>query len=95
MALRSAALAGGIATAAVLLGYLPGRLLGTSAGHTGALLLCLLMPLLLPRYLLYYAWSLLLSPTSALGAALSARPDVARFAGAATSWMVMVTRPRG
>jgi len=91
MALRSVALAGGIAAAAVLLGYLPGRLLGTSTAHTGTLLLCLLTPLLLPRYLLYYAWSLLLSPTSALGAALSARPDVARFAGAATSWMVMVT----
>jgi len=72
---RSFALAAGIGAAAVVLGWVPGRLLGTSRTHKDVLLFLLLMPLVLPRYVLYYAWSLLLSPTTQLGGYLSSRPS--------------------
>ena len=88
--LRSLALAGGIAAAAVILGWLPGRLLGTSRTHGLILLLLILLPLVLPRYVLYYAWSLLLSPTTALGRALALRPELARLAGTLTSTAVLI-----
>ena len=48
------------------------------------------MPLVLPRYILYYAWTLLLSPTTKLGGYLSSRPDIARCAGVLTSSAVLV-----
>ncbi|MHC4518672.1 MAG: ABC transporter permease family protein, partial [Planctomycetota bacterium] len=88
--LRSLLLAGIIAATAVVLGWLPGRLLGTSRHHNLILLLLLLMPLVLPRYVLYYAWTLLLSPTTQLGAALASRPGLARLVGTLTSTGVLV-----
>ncbi|MDY7011551.1 MAG: 6-bladed beta-propeller [Planctomycetota bacterium] len=90
LALHSFLLAGGVSAAAVVLGYLPGRLLGSSGGKRRWLFPLMLMPLLLPRYVLYYAWSLLLTPTHALGAYISARPELARPAGTIISTMVMV-----
>ncbi len=90
LALHSVLLAAGVAVSAVVLGYVPGQLLGSTAGRRKWLLPLILMPLLLPRYVLYYAWSLLLMPTSTLGAYISSRPALARPAGAATSTMVMV-----
>ena len=88
--LRSLALAAVIAALAVTLGWLPGRLLGTSRTH-GILLFCLLLvPLVLPRYVLYYAWTLLLSPTTSLGRALASRPELARLVGTFTSGSVLV-----
>ena len=87
---RSFALAAVIAAISVLLGYVPGRLLGTSRKGKNLLLLLLLMPLVLPRYVLYYAWTLLLSPTTDLGRYLSANPELARFVGTFTSSMVLV-----
>ena len=87
---RSFALAAVIAVVSVLLGYVPGRLLGTSRKSKDLLLLLLLMPLVLPRYVLYYAWTLLLSPTTNLGRYLSANPELARFVGTFTSSMVLV-----
>lgn len=89
-ALRSFALAAGIAGVAVILGWTPGRLLGTSRSGKDLLLLLVLMPLVLPRYVLYYAWTLLLSPTTKLGAYLSSRPDIARCVGTLTSSAVLV-----
>jgi len=89
-ALRSVALAAVIAAVAVLLGWVPGRLLGTCRRGRDLLLLLLLMPLVLPRYVLYYAWTLLLSPTTELGAYLSGKPELARFVGAFSSSMVLV-----
>ena len=89
-ALRSVALAGIIAAVAVLLGWVPGRLLGTCRRHRDLLLLLLLVPLVLPRYVLYYAWGLLLSPTTELGAYLSGRPELARFVGTLGSALVLV-----
>ncbi|UCF14311.1 MAG: 6-bladed beta-propeller, partial [Phycisphaerales bacterium] len=89
-ALRSVALATAIAAAAVFFGWVPGRLLGTSGKGRDLLLLLLLMPLVLPRYVLYYAWTLLLSPTTRLGAFLSAKPELARFVGTFSSSMVLV-----
>lgn len=79
-----------IATLAVFLGWVPGRLLGTCRTHKDLLLLLLLAPLVLPRYVLYYSWSLLLSPTTALGAFLSSRPQVATFVGEFSSSLVLV-----
>jgi ABC-type Fe3+ transport system permease subunit/DNA-binding beta-propeller fold protein YncE len=89
-ALRSFALASVIAAVAVLLGWIPGRLLGTCRRRRDLLLLLLLMPLVLPRYVLYYTWTLLLSPTTELGAYLSARPELARFVGTFSSSLVLV-----
>lgn len=89
-ALRSFALAGVIAGVAVLLGWVPGRLLGTCRSGRDLLLLLLLMPLVLPRYVLYYAWTLLLSPTTTLGAYLSGNPDLAKFVGTFSSSSVLV-----
>jgi ABC-type Fe3+ transport system permease subunit/DNA-binding beta-propeller fold protein YncE len=89
-AFRSFALAAVIAGVAVLLGWVPGRLLGTCRTGKDLLLLLLLMPLVLPRYVLYYAWTLLLSPTTTLGAYLSARPELARFVGTLSSSLVLI-----
>jgi ABC-type Fe3+ transport system permease subunit/DNA-binding beta-propeller fold protein YncE len=88
--LRTCILAGVVATIAVLLGWLPGKLLGTSGSHTGLLLLLLLLPLVLPQYVLYYAWTLLLSPTTQLGRVLAARPELARLVGVMTSTGVLI-----
>jgi ABC-type Fe3+ transport system permease subunit/DNA-binding beta-propeller fold protein YncE len=88
--LRSFGLAAVIAAVSVLLGYVPGRLLGTSRKGKDLLLLLLLMPLVLPRYVLYYAWTLLLSPTTDLGRYFSTNPELARFVGTFTSSMVLV-----
>ncbi len=88
--LRTCVLAGAIATVAVVLGWLPGRLLGTSHGHGGIVFLLLLLPLVLPRYVLYYAWTLLLSPTTELGRILASEPRLARGIGVLTSVGVLV-----
>jgi len=88
--LRSFGLAGIIAGAAVLLGWAPGRLLGGCRRCQDVLLLLLLMPLVLPRYVLYYAWGLLLSPTSELGRYLGERAELAQFVGTFTSSAVLV-----
>jgi len=88
--LRSFALAGGIAAVSVVLGYAPGRLLGTAGRARGLLLGVLLAPLLLPRYLLLYAWELVRSPTTPVGDWLSARPGLARLAGTLTSSLTLV-----
>jgi ABC-type Fe3+ transport system permease subunit len=87
---RSFALSAAIAAAAILLGWIPGQLLGTCRSHRDMLLLLLLMPLVLPRYVLYYAWTLMLSPTTALGAYLSGKPDLARFIGVLSSSLVLI-----
>ena len=88
--LRTVILAGIIAVVSVALGWLPGRLLGTCGTHNGALLLLLLLPLVLPQYVLYYAWSLLLSPTTQLGRMLASSPALARFVGTAVSTGVLI-----
>ena len=88
--LRSFALAGGIAFLSVVLGYVPGRLLGTAGRHRPLLFGLLLTPLLLPRYVLYYAWSLPVSPTTVLGRAMATNPPLARAVGTTTASMVML-----
>ena len=87
---RSFALAAGLAAGSVVLGYLPGRLLGTARRGATALWIAVLAPLLLPRYLLLYAWDLVRSPMTPLGNFLSARPAWATAAAAGTSSMVVV-----
>jgi ABC-type Fe3+ transport system permease subunit len=87
---RSFGLSAAIAGTAVLLGWIPGRLLGTCRTRKDLLLLLLLIPMVLPRYVLYYAWTLMLSPTTSLGAYLSGRPDLARFVGAFSSSVVLI-----
>jgi ABC-type Fe3+ transport system permease subunit/DNA-binding beta-propeller fold protein YncE len=87
---RSFGLSAAIAAAAVLLGWIPGRLLGTCRIRKDLLLLLLLMPLVLPRYVLYYAWTLILNPTTTFGAYLSGRPEVARFVGTFASSLVLI-----
>jgi ABC-type Fe3+ transport system permease subunit/DNA-binding beta-propeller fold protein YncE len=87
---RSFALSAAVAAAAVLLGWIPGQLLGVCKTRQDLLLLLLLMPLVLPRYVLYYAWTLLLSPTTTLGAYLSGKPGLARFFGVFSSSLVLI-----
>ncbi|MCK4294982.1 MAG: 6-bladed beta-propeller, partial [Planctomycetes bacterium] len=89
--LRSFGLAAIIAAAAIVLGWVPGRLLGTCRTHKDLLLLLLLAPLVLPRYVLYYAWTLLLSPTTKLGGYLSSEPELARFVGTFSSCSVLIS----
>ena len=77
---RSVALAGGIAMMAVLLGVGPAHVLAHTR-HTHWVLGCLILPLVLPRYVLYYAWTLLLHPTGALGQFMAHHPTGARVLG--------------
>ena len=88
--IRSIALAAGVAVAAVVLGYVPGKMLAATRRGRGGLLFLLLLPLLLPRYLLYYAWGILQSPTSTLGAYISQHRELANLVGVVTSALVMV-----
>lgn len=90
VAFRSFGLAAIIAAASVVLGWIPGRLLGTSRGGRDLLLMLLVMPLVLPRYVLYYAWSLLLTPTSLFGRYLSTKPEIAKPIWTAVSSSVLV-----
>ena len=87
---RSFVLAAVIGAVAVLLGYTPARLLGTRSKGQCLLLLLLLMPLVLPRYLFYYAWTLLLSPTTHLGTYLAGRGELARLVHGFASCSVLV-----
>jgi len=88
--LRSVALAGLIAATAVVLGWLPGRLLGVATKGAGILFFGLLLPLVLPRYVLYYAWTVLLSPTTSLGSYIAARPELARTVGTVSCSAVLM-----
>jgi len=87
---RSFALAAAVAAAAVFLGYVPGRVLGSCRNGWDVLLLLLLMPLVLPRYLLYYAWTLPLSPTTQLGMYVAARAELARIVYGLASCSVLI-----
>lgn len=81
--------AGAIASAGVVLGFLPGKMLGLSAGLEGgrgrqvAMLFALMGPLLLPNYVLYYGWSLLYAPQTAIGKIVSADAGLANFVNTA------------
>lgn len=77
---RSVALAGAIAMIAVLLGVGPAQVLAHTR-HRHWVLGCLILPLVLPRYVLYYAWTLLLHPTSILGQFMAHHPTGARILG--------------
>ncbi len=87
---QSFGLAAGIAVLSVLLGFVPGQLLATARRGRTLLAVGLLGALLMPRYLLLYAWDLLRSPTTPLGDYLSARPDLARAAGMTTACLTLV-----
>ena len=86
---RSFLFAAGVAAISVVLGYVPGKLLAFS-GKSKLLLLAMIVPLVLPRYVLYFCWSLLLSPTTALGSFLSANTAVANIVGTGITIMVLV-----
>jgi len=87
---RSAALACVIAGLAVVIGYVPARLLAGPTRHRNLVLLAILVPLILPDYVLYYAWSLLLSPTTYLGAIISSNQSLARVTSVVSSLTVLV-----
>ncbi len=86
---KSLGLAAFIATISVLLGAIPGRLLALSRRRFWLLGL-LLLPLVLPRYVQYYAWSLLLTPTTSLGRWLSANGDIAKIIGTVSVMIVLL-----
>jgi ABC-type Fe3+ transport system permease subunit/DNA-binding beta-propeller fold protein YncE len=88
---RTAALAAVVAALAVLLGCVPGRLLGTAERHSSLLFCLALAPVLLPRYVLYYVWSLPLAPTTALGQCLAVQPlAVTRWIGTLTTMFALI-----
>ncbi|MCX5671987.1 MAG: 6-bladed beta-propeller [Planctomycetota bacterium] len=88
---RTAALAAVVAALAVLVGYVPGRLLGTTERHSSLLFCLTLAPVLLPRYVLYYVWSLLLAPTTSLGQYLGVQPlAVTQWIGTVITMLVLV-----
>ncbi len=88
---KSLFLAGALAAASVVLGYVPGKLLGTARRGRMALFFVVLAPLVLPRYLLYSAWWQLRSPTSPVGAWLSVQPSyVPQAAGWANAMLAML-----
>ena len=89
ISIRSFALAALIAVVSVVFGYIPAKLLALSRAGMGLLLL-MIVPLVLPRFVQYYAWSLLLSPTTSLGRYLSTNPEAARAIGVVTSSIVLI-----
>ena len=89
LSFKTFGLAAVIAAVAVVLGYFPGKLFSI-AKNKAVVLLLLLMPLVLPRYMLYYAWSLLLDPATCLGSFLSSDMSIARFVAGFTSTAVLV-----
>jgi ABC-type Fe3+ transport system permease subunit len=72
----------------VVLGLYPGRLLAKSP-RAGGMFVLMLMALALPSYVLYYAWSLPLDPTTELGGRLAGQPQIARAIGMTGSAMVL------
>lgn len=88
--IRSFVLAGIIAMVSVVLGIVPGKLLTHAGKWQDILLLVLLMPLVLPQYVLYYAWTLLATPTSGVGRYVSANPGLAKSIGEVTSSAVLI-----
>lgn len=87
---RSVGISALVALVAVVLGVLPARLLARGTRGSGIMLVGLLAPLLLPRYLLYYAWSLLLQPPGPLGDWLMQDIVRARAAGSIVSTLVLL-----
>ena len=75
--LKSFGLAFLIAGISVILGYIPGKLLGTSR-RGKFLIFVLMMPLVLPPYVLQYCWRILYSPTTFLGNYIAAREHLAK-----------------
>ncbi len=88
--LRTAGLALLVAAAAVALGWVPGRLLGTARRGRAVLFLLVLAPLLLPQYLQLYAWRIYFSPPTALGGYLSMHRPLAEAVGTAAAAAVLV-----
>ena len=86
---RTIGLAGLIAAAAVALGIPAGKVMAES-GNRGWVLALFILPLALPQHALYYAWSLLLSPTTALGRALATNANLARWTAMTTGTLVQI-----
>ena len=79
-----------IAAAAVVLGYLPAKLFASAGAGGPVLLACLLGPLLLPKYVMLYAWRLLLAPTSAIGRFVANNPTLDDWADPASAVLTLV-----
>jgi len=90
LTVRTFAWAGLISVVAVLAGCVGGRCLAASGERRYGVLLLLLLSLVLPRYVLYYGWTLLLSPTTALGGYLSSHGDLARMVNGAVTFGVLI-----
>ena len=93
--ISSCAIAAVVALTAVVLGYAPGQCLGTCTKAGDSLWVLVMVSVVLPPYLLYYAWMVCLSPATSLGRAVAGVPQAALIAGrvAATGVLVMWTWP--
>ncbi|MEN6307000.1 MAG: hypothetical protein ABFD91_04520, partial [Anaerohalosphaeraceae bacterium] len=80
--------AAGIAAVSVILGFGPARLLAESRWK-GGVFVFLLLPLVLPSYMLYYAWNLMLDPTTGLGQCIGQVPGLAGQMGGWSAWIVL------
>jgi ABC-type Fe3+ transport system permease subunit/sugar lactone lactonase YvrE len=89
-ALLTAGLALGLAILAVVLGYLPGKILGTAGRGRTLLFWLVLAALVLPHHVLFYIWRMPLAPTTWLGAQVEQSNSLARALHLVISSSVLV-----
>jgi ABC-type Fe3+ transport system permease subunit/sugar lactone lactonase YvrE len=89
-ALMTAALALGLAVLAVVLGYVPGKILGTAGCGRTILFWLTLAALVLPHHVLFYIWRMPLNPPSWLGAQVEQSIPLARAVHMVLSSSVLV-----
>lgn len=80
-----------IALAACTVGLAAGRVLAYAPSSGGLILTLMILPLVLPQHVLYYAWSLIASPTTAMGRWLAADMQRARFVSGSIGTIVQVS----
>jgi len=91
VAARSVGLAAGVAVLAVVLGLVPAWLMATATRRgSGVLTVLALAGVLLPQYVLYYSWSITLSPTAWLGQYVATDRTAAQWAAWGSSTLTLV-----
>lgn len=78
IAAKSFGLAFLIAVISIILGYIPGKLLATSRRGKYFIFVLMLMPLVLPPYVLQYCWRIIYNPTTFLGNYIAVRENLAK-----------------
>ncbi len=79
-----------IGAVSIVLGYCPARLLAGSGKFRTILFVLIMLPLILPSYVLYYAWTLPFSPGTWMGDYLARHPQAVKLFFSFLSSGVMV-----